>query len=123
MTTVHANSSRDALGRLEQMVLMTGIDLPLGAIRSQIASGLHFVIQLARLSDGKRRVVSISEITGLEGDVISMQDIFIFRKTGKSESGEILGKFIPTGMRPRCADEMIASGIKFSSATFDASEG
>lgn len=123
MTTVHANSSRDALGRLEQMVLMTGIDLPLGAIRSQIASGLHFVIQLARLSDGKRRVVSISEITGLEGDVISMQDIFIFRKTGKSESGEILGKFIPTGMRPRCADELIASGIKFSSATFDASEG
>lgn len=122
MTTVHANSARDALSRLEQMVMMTGIELPLTAVRSQIASGLNFIIQLARLSDGKRRVMSITEITGLEGSVISLQDIFIFRKTGKSEDGEILGDFIPTGIRPKCADELIAAGIEIPSSAFLNSE-
>ncbi len=122
MTTVHANSARDALGRLEQMVMMTGIELPLGAVRSQIASGLHFVLQLARLADGKRRVLSISEITGLEGNVITLQDIFVFRRTGKSESGDILGEFIPTGIRPQCADELISCGVDLSAATFVSTE-
>ncbi|MFD1156582.1 CpaF family protein [Roseovarius aestuarii] len=122
MTTVHANSARDALGRVEQMVSMIGMDLPLSAIRSQIASGLHFVIQLARLADGKRRIISISELTGMEGDVITLQDIFVFRKTGKTEDGEIIGEFIPTGIRPRCADELIAAGIEITPETFMAEE-
>jgi pilus assembly protein CpaF len=118
MTTVHANTARDAMGRLEQMVTMMGIDFPLSAIRSQIASGLHFVVQLARLADGKRRVISISEITGMEGNIITMQDIFIFRKKGRGESGEVLGDFIPTGIRPRCADQLVAAGIDLDQATF-----
>ena len=122
MTTVHANSARDALGRVEQMVTMMGIDFPLSAIRAQIASGLHFVIQLARLSDGKRRVMAVSEITGLEGDVITMQDIYIFRKTGRSADGEVLGEFIPTGIRPRCADELIAAGVDLAPSSFVAGE-
>ncbi len=112
MTTVHANSARDALGRIEQMVTMMGIDMPLGAVRAQIASGLHFVVQLARLADGRRRVVSVSEITGMEGDVVTMQDIFIFRKKGIGEDGEVLGEFIPTGIRPRCSDQLKAAGIE-----------
>ncbi|MDU8946031.1 CpaF family protein [Ovoidimarina sediminis] len=114
MTTVHANSARDALGRLEQMVTMMGIDMPLGAIRTQIASGLHFVVQLARLSDGRRRVVSISEITGMEGDVVTMQDIFIFHRTGMSDDGEVLGEFKPTGIRPRHWDHLVAAGVDVS---------
>ena len=118
MTTVHANSARDALGRIEQMVTMMGIDFPLSAIRSQVASGLQFVVQLSRLSDGKRRVMSISEITGMEGDVITMQDIFIFRKRGRSETGEVLGDFIATGIRPRCADQLIAAGVNLDPASF-----
>ena len=118
MTTVHANSARDALGRIEQMVTMMGIDFPLSAIRSQVASGLQFVVQLSRLSDGKRRVMSISEITGMEGDVITMQDIYIFRKRGRSETGEVLGDFIATGIRPRCAEQLIAAGVNLDPASF-----
>ena len=118
MTTVHANTARDAIGRIEQMVSMMGMELPLSAIRSQIASGLHFIVQLSRLADGKRRIISISEITGLEGDVITLQDIFVFRKRGKSETGEILGEFIPTGIRPRCADELIAAGVDLDPSAF-----
>ncbi len=111
MTTVHANSARDAMGRLEQMVTMIGIDFPLSAIRAQIASGLHMVVQLSRMSDGKRRVVSVSEITGMEGQTITMQDIFVFKRSGKSESGEILGEFVATGIRPRCADLLQQAGV------------
>jgi len=111
MTTVHANSARDALGRLEQMVTMIGIDFPLSAIRAQIASGLHMVVQLNRMSDGKRRVTSVSEITGMEGQTITMQDIFVFKRSGKSESGEVLGEFIATGIRPRCADQLAQAGV------------
>ncbi len=112
MTTVHANTARDALARLEQMVTMIGIDFPLSAIRSQIAAGLHVVVQLNRLSDGKRRVMSISEITGMEGSVVTMQDIFIFRKTGRSETGDVLGEFIATGIRPKCAEQLASSGFE-----------
>ncbi|MGR3344284.1 MAG: CpaF family protein [Paracoccaceae bacterium] len=110
MTTVHANTARDALGRLEQMVTMLGGDLPLRTIRAQIAAGINVVVQLSRLSDGRRRVMSISEITGMENDIITMQDIFIFKQTGKSESGEVLGDFVMTGIRPRIADQLIAAG-------------
>ena len=111
MTTVHANTARDAMSRVEQMVTMMGLDLPLSAIRSQIASGMNFVVQLSRLSDGNRKVMSVSEITGMEGETITMQDIFIFKRTGKDENGKVLGEFIPTGMRPKCAEQLIASGV------------
>lgn len=111
MTTVHANSARDALGRLEQMVTMIGIDFPLSAIRAQIASGLHMVVQLNRMSDGKRRVVSVSEITGMEGPTITMQDIFVFKRSGKAENGDILGEFVATGIRPRCSELLAQAGV------------
>ena len=114
MTTVHANTARDALSRIEQMVTMIGIDLPLSATRNQMASGLNFVVQLNRLSDGNRKVMSISEITGMEGDTITMQDIFVFKRTGKDENGKVLGQFMATGMRPKCAEQLIASGVDLS---------
>ncbi|WP_367879919.1 CpaF family protein [Marimonas sp. MJW-29] len=118
MTTVHANSARDALSRIEQMVVMTGGDFPMSSVRSQIAAGLNFVIQLSRLSDGRRRVMSISELTGLEGDVITMQDIYVFRRTGKGENGEVLGEFMPTGIRPRNAERLSAAGISLDKGMF-----
>lgn len=118
MTTVHANSARDALGRIEQMVTMMGIDFPVSAIRSQIASGLNFVVQLSRLSDGKRRVMSISEVTGMEGDIITMQDIFVFRKKGRAGDGTVLGDFIATGIRPRAAEQLIAAGVNLDPSAF-----
>jgi pilus assembly protein CpaF len=114
MTTVHANTARDALTRIEQMVTMIGIDLPLNAIRSQISSGINFVVQLNRLSDGNRKVMSVSEITGMEGETITMQDIFVFKRTGRDENGKVLGQFMPTGMRPKCAEQLIASGVDLS---------
>ena len=118
MTTVHANTARDALGRLEQMVTMIGLDFPVSAIRSQIAAGIHIVVQLNRLSDGSRRVMSISEITGMEGNVVTMQDIFVFRRTGMSETGAVLGQFVPTGIRPRCIAQIVQAGIILGSDLF-----
>lgn len=123
MTTVHANSARDALGRIEQMVTMIGLDLPLSAVRAQIASGVNIVLQVARLSDGSRRLISISEITGIEGSVITMQDIFLFRRTGRTEEGAILGEFLPTGIRPKCAENLISAGIPFDPADFVVGRG
>ena len=118
MTTVHANTARDALGRLEQMVSMMGMELPLSAVRSQIAAGIHVVVQLSRLSDGNRKIMSVSEITGMEGETITMQDIFIFKKTGKGENGEVLGEFVATGMRPKCAEQLMAAGVDLSQTNF-----
>ncbi|WP_050931968.1 CpaF family protein [Aestuariivita boseongensis] len=120
MTTVHANSARDALSRLEQMVTMTGIEFPASAIRSQVASGLQFVVHLSRQADGTRKVTSISEITGMEGQVVTMQDIFVFQKRGRSESGEVLGEFVPTGIRPRCYEQLQACGVDLDPGTFRA---
>nr|WP_254444865.1 CpaF family protein [Ruegeria atlantica] len=118
MTTIHANSARDALSRVEQMVTMLGADLPIRTIRSQIASAIHIVLQLSRLSDGTRRVVSISEITGMEDETITMQDIFVFKRRGKSENGEILGEFIPTGIRPKCFDQLVTAGVDVDTNMF-----
>jgi pilus assembly protein CpaF len=118
MTTVHANTARDALGRIEQMVTMIGLDFPVSAIRAQIAAGLHVIVQLNRLADGSRRVMSVSEITGMEGDIITMQDIFVFRKTGRGENGEVLGNFVATGIRPRCAEALRQAGIDLSGEGF-----
>jgi pilus assembly protein CpaF len=118
MTTVHANSARDSLGRIEQMVTMTGIEFPAAAIRAQIASGLHFIVHLSRLADGSRRVMSISEITGMEGEVVTMQDIFVFQKRGRDEDGKVIGQFVPTGIRPKCYEQIASAGINLDPDTF-----
>ena len=118
MTTIHANSARDALGRVEQMVTMMGADLPIKTIRSQIASAIQIVVQLSRLSDGSRRVMSISEITGMEDDMITMQDIFVFKRHGKTETGQVLGRFVATGIRPKCTDQLIAAGVGIDASLF-----
>ncbi len=99
MTTVHANSARDALSRLENMIAMTGVEMPIKASRAQIASAVNLIVQVARLQDGSRRMVSITEVTGMEGDIISMQEIFKFQREGMNEDGKINGRFTPTGLR------------------------
>ena len=118
MTTVHANTPRDALARVEQMVGMAGLDMPARSTRAQIASAIHVVVQVARLSDGRRRLVSLAELTGMEGDVVTMQEIFHFRQTGTSPEGHVLGKFEATGIRPRFLDHVMAHGISLSSELF-----
>ena len=118
MTTIHANSARDALGRLEQMISMIGADFPLSAIRSQVTSGIQIVLQLSRLSDGRRRVMSVSEVVGMEGHVVQLQDIFLFKKTGRDADGTVLGSFKATGIRPRSIEALIAAGIDLPIGTF-----
>lgn len=118
MTTVHANTPRDALSRIEQMIGMSGIDIPPRSARNQIASAIHVVVQVARLSDGRRKLVSLSEITGMEGEVITMQEIFRFRQTGVGSDGQVEGKFEATGIRPRFVDQLISHGIKLPSSLF-----
>jgi len=119
MTTVHANSTRDALSRLETMIMMAGMELPDKVIRQQIASAIHIIVQLARLRDGSRKVVSVSEITGMEGDMITMQDIFVFRQTGYDDKGKVLGKFSATGVRPMALEEIKYRGIKLPNEIFN----
>ncbi len=111
MTTIHANSSRDALARLETLVLMSGIELPVKAIRQQVASAINIFCQLSRLRDGSRRVTSINEVTGMEGDIITMQEIFVFESEGSGKDGKIHGQFKPTGIRPKILDRMFAMGL------------
>ncbi|HEY4545096.1 MAG TPA: CpaF family protein [Pedomonas sp.] len=111
MTTIHANTPRDALARVEQMVGMSGIDMPLRSLRAQIASALHVVVQVERLPDGRRRVVSLSEIAGMEGDVITMQELFRFRRTGVDAAGAVQGHFEATGIRPRFLEHLAAHGV------------
>ncbi len=119
ITTLHANSPRDALSRLETMVLMAGFDLPSRAIREQITSAIQIVVQIARLPDGLRKVVSFSELTGMEGDVLVMQEIFTFERTGVSLEGEIMGRFRSTGIRPSFADRIEVTGFKLPAGVFD----
>jgi pilus assembly protein CpaF len=119
LTTIHANSTRDALGRLETMVAMASLSLPEIATRRQIASAIDLVIQVSRLSDGARKVTSIAEITGVEGDIISMQEIFTFRKTGLAENGTVLGEFTATGIRPRLTERLAASGVNLPPSMFE----
>jgi pilus assembly protein CpaF len=111
LTTVHANTPRDALSRIETMIAMGATNLPERAMRQQIASAIQLVVQQTRLSDGSRKVTSVSEITGMEGDVITMQEIFVFEKLGITQDGRVLGRFRATGVRPKCADRLRASGI------------
>ena len=119
LTTVHANSPRDVISRLETMVLMSGMELPSRAIREQIASAVDVVIHESRLSDGSRKVVAISEVTGLEGNQIVMQDIFVFRQTGVDANGKILGSFGPTGAIPTWYDQLAGRGIVCDPKMFD----
>ena len=118
LTTGHANTPRDMLARLETMVLMAGVNLPDKAIREQTASAINLIIQQSRMPDGTRKITNITEILGMEGDIITMQDIFIFEPQGKDEMGHILGKFKPTGIRPKFMDKLINNGIKVSNEVF-----
>jgi pilus assembly protein CpaF len=119
LTTIHANSPRDALSRLETMVAMSNISLPETAIRRQIAAALDVVVQMSRMSDGTRKIVSIAEITGMEGEVVTMQDIFAFHKRGIRENGEVLGDFLPTGIRPQFSERLLVTGIQLPMAMFE----
>ena len=119
LTTVHANSPRDALMRIETMVAMTGLDIPQRAVRQQVSSAIDVVVQLARLSDGKRKLVSLQEITGMEGDVITTQEIFKFERQGIGAEGAVLGEMIPTGIRPSFAERLRLAGIPLSADLFE----
>ena len=118
MTTLHANTPRDALSRLETMVAMADLNLPDRAVRSQIASAIDIVVQVSRLSDGSRRVKQIAEIVGMEGEVITMQDIFMFEQTGVDDDGRVLGRLRPTGIRPRCMERLQAHGFAMGADAF-----
>lgn len=119
LTTIHANTSRDALARLETMIQMTGMRLSDRAMRQQIASAINLVIQVARLSDGTRRIISISEITGMEGQTITMQDVFIFDRKGVDADGNVIGRFRPTGVRPRFAERLKVYGMQLPRSFFE----
>jgi pilus assembly protein CpaF len=118
LTTVHANTPRDALGRLETMVSMGNLGIPESATRRQVASAIQLVVQTSRMSDGTRKVVSMSEITGMEGDMVTMQDIFTFQRKGIGPNGEVLGDFTPTGIRPKFCERLSAAGIHFPMEMF-----
>ena len=118
ISTIHANSPRDALARLETMVLMAGYDLPARAIREQMSSALNVMIQVARLSDGTRKIVKVSEVTGMEGDVLVMQDIFVYEKQGLTDEGKVKGQFHATGVRPKFLDVIHTAGLHLESEIF-----
>ena len=119
LTTVHANSPRDALARVENMVSMANLNIPERAVRQQLAAALHAVVQIARLSDGTRKVITISEVTGMDGDSVAMQDIFDFDRTGVDESGKVRGTFRATGVRPRFAARLAIAGARLRPALFE----
>ena len=119
LTTIHANTTRDALSRLETMIQMTGMRMSERAMRQQVASAIDLVLQVARLSDGTRRVTSISEITGMEGETITMQEVFQFERTGITPQGEVIGRFRPTGIRPRFAEKLKSCGMQLPRVFFE----
>jgi pilus assembly protein CpaF len=118
MTTVHANTTRDSVSRLEQMIGMAGLEISPRSVRQQIASAIHVVVQAERMEDGRRRIVSISEIVGMEEDVISMQEIYKFRRRGRDKQGFIVGEYETTGVRPRVMDHLAARGLSLPSTMF-----
>jgi pilus assembly protein CpaF len=119
LTTVHSNSPRDALARVENMVSMANLNIPERAVRHQIASAIHAVVHIARLSDGSRKLIAITEITGMEGEMITMQDIFVFERIGLDESGKVRGAFKASGIRPRFAERLASAGCRLRPALFD----
>jgi pilus assembly protein CpaF len=123
LSTVHANSPRDALLRVENMVLMAGFDLPVRAIREQMASALHLIIHLARYVDGSRKIVAVSEVTGLEGQIVTMQDLFRFRHDGVDANDRVLGQIVPTGIQPRFLERLEALGIALPGDLFSPVRG
>ncbi|MGH9601743.1 MAG: CpaF family protein, partial [Terriglobales bacterium] len=119
LTTVHANTARDALSRVENMVAMANLNIPDKAVRQQISSAIHAIVQGTRLSDGTRKIISISELTGMEGDVVTMQEIFTFERRGLSEQGKVKGAFKATGIRPKFTDKLAAAGIRLAPSLFE----
>jgi pilus assembly protein CpaF len=119
LTTIHANSPRDALHRLDTMVAMANLNIPDKAVRQQVAAAIEIVVQIARMSDGTRKVTAISEITGMEGEVITMQDLFVFEKTTVRPDGMVCGRFRATGIRPKCADRLAAAGMRLPTEMFE----
>jgi pilus assembly protein CpaF len=119
LTTIHANSPRDALYRLDTMVAMSNLNIPEKAIRQQAASAINLIVQVTRLSDGTRKVTSIAEVTGMEGETVSMQDIFVFDRTGLRRDGKVCGRFRATGIRPRCSDRIASHGIHLPPDMFE----
>ena len=120
LTTVHANSPRDALARLESMFSMANLNLPERAMRHQIASAIHAVVQIARMADGTRKVISVSEVTGMEGDIIAMQEIFVFERVGIDKDGKVKGRFRATGIQPKFADRLATAGCRLRRDLFEA---
>jgi len=118
LTTIHANTPRDALSRLETMVAMASLNIPENAVRRQISSAIDVVVQVNRMSDGTRKIVSVAEITGMEGSVVTMQDIFVYSKRGIKENGEVLGDFVATGVRPKFSERLLVSGVMLSTSMF-----
>jgi len=118
LTTIHANSPRDAMGRLEVMVGMANANMSVRSIRQQISSAIDLVVQIARLSDGSRRVTALTECVGMEGDLVTMQDIFVFEKTGLTERGRVTGRFRATGIRPKFFERLRTTGVQFPTAVF-----
>ena len=121
MATIHANNPRDAITRLEQMVAMGGLKISEDAIRGQIAAAVNFIVQATRLSDGSRKVISIAEITGMEGRVVQLQEIFRFERSHTDDEGRVCGAFRATGIRPKFLDEMQRRGVHYPAENFDPS--
>jgi pilus assembly protein CpaF len=117
MTTAHSNSPRDTLSRMETMVMMAGMDLPMRAIREQVASAIDLIVHQSRMRDGTRKVVNITDVTGMEGDVITMTDIFLFEQVGY-ENGKVIGRLRPTGLRPKFMEKIDAAGIHLPPSIF-----
>jgi pilus assembly protein CpaF len=119
LTTIHANSPRDALYRLDTMVAMANLNVPDKAIRQQVASAVNLIVQVSRQADGTRKVTGIAEITGMEGEVITMQDLFLFERTGMSPEGRVTGRFRATGIRPKVTDKITATGVSLPTTMFE----
>src|SRR3982750_2193744 len=119
LTTVHANTPRDAISRLEVMVSMANANMQLISIRQQIASAVHVLVQASRLSDGSRRIINITEVTGMEVDMVTLQDIYVFEKRGLSPEGKVLGRFAATGIRPKFYEKLLSAGIRLRPDLFD----
>ncbi len=122
MTTVHANTPRDVVSRLEVMVMQGGGNMPLSAIRQQIAAAVDLIVQVARMSDGTRRVTSVTEVTGMEGEVVTLQDLFVFEKRGVNQEGRVIGRFSATGIRPKFYEKFLASGMRLPMEMFESTE-
>jgi pilus assembly protein CpaF len=119
LTTIHANSPRDGISRLEVMVSMANSNMHVNAIRQQIASAVHLLVQASRFSDGSRRVTGITEVTGMEGSIITLQDLFVFEKRGIDPDGRVIGRFAATGIRPKFYEKLVAAGIRLQTEIFE----